>query len=81
MNDRDIGLANVRREIERFRALGSATVEGEHTDPAGHIGNAFFWIDSGGTRKRLDFTRGELDDSREAVSTSISQKIGEAFRA
>jgi hypothetical protein len=81
MSDYDLGLANVQREIARRSTTQAATIEGPYTVPAGHIGNVFFWIDFGGKRKRLDFYRKELDESREAVSTDAAKKIEEAFRS
>jgi hypothetical protein len=81
MNDCDLGFANIQRELERNCALHRATVEDNRREVA-TMDDVSFWIDFGpGKRRPLTITRRELDESRDAVSVSATQKINEAFRA
>ncbi len=80
MNDHDLGFASIQREIERCCASSNATVEVARTDPHGQPGNRFVWIDFGvGNRKRINFSRGEIDDCHAGITNSAAHKISEAF--
>jgi hypothetical protein len=80
MTEREMGLANVRREIEaeRARVLSDATVE-DYGDRAGKMDDVVFWIDLHGTRKRLDISRSELDNSHTTLDGYAARRIAAVF--
>jgi ankyrin repeat protein len=80
ITERELGLANIRREIEaeRVRVLSDAVVE-DYGGQAGELDDVVFWIDLRGTRKRLVIARSELDNSHETIDGNVARRIAEAF--
>ncbi len=75
------GIAHVRTELNRRKVSSKAIFEDEHNDPYGNMGDLAFWIEHfDGGRTHLELSRREIDDCRDGLTSSVEQKISEAFR-